>query len=511
MSVGFTWNEGPVVYAGALLAWVLGLYVLTRGGFRPIPLLAAASTFSLVVYQLGQALGTLAPSPQEWIGWAQRTWWAAAIDPALWLVLALALSADEAPDRFRPALVRLEWGAGGVALLLSLLFAGLGAATDLVVRWDLASINLHPPFLPPGPLFVVYQAYVLGCLTLAALLLLFLWRASPGGSPLRTRFGWLLDSALLFLLAGVYVTAASSYFDFSGLPGQMLLSAGLVIMAWNVARYGALLAGETVQADLLAFGLATTTVVAGYAVLAWLFLPHDFHWIELVLPGLLVLVATHVLADRQNVLLDSVIFGRRATDLRARLRDLADRVVRQPDPVSALVEVREAVAALLHEQTHGREPSAASFRAPLAGEVPPAGPRAPAELRMLVEGALRHLNDLPTLSEHPLLDRLPGQEKDTSALERARHLRGQLEAAVARLQPAGARPSPGSPAGPGGWLHYIVLHEAYVEGRPNKQVMQRYQLSESTFHRARRRAIDALADDLCDRWQARPPHPGSVS
>ena len=47
----------------------------------------------------------------------------------------------------------------------------------------------------------------------------------------------------------------------------------------------------------------------------------------------------------------------------------------------------------------------------------------------------------------------------------------------------------------GGWLHYLVLREAYVDGRPNKQIMQRYALSEGTFHRARRRAIDAVASD----------------
>jgi hypothetical protein len=71
--------------------------------------------------------------------------------------------------------------------------------------------------------------------------------------------------------------------------------------------------------------------------------------------------------------------------------------------------------------------------------------------------------------------------------------------AIERLRPPGARPMPGSSAGPGAWLHYLTLHEAYVEGRPNKQIMQRYYLSEGTFHRSRRRAIDAVAMDLSER------------
>ena len=83
-------------------------------------------------------------------------------------------------------------------------------------------------------------------------------------------------------------------------------------------------------------------------------------------------------------------------------------------------------------------------------------------------------------------------------LERAIRLRHELDEAIERLRPPGARPSPGSSV-IGGWLHYLVLKEAYVDGRPNKQIMQRYALSEGTFHRARRRAIDAIASDLASR------------
>jgi hypothetical protein len=79
-------------------------------------------------------------------------------------------------------------------------------------------------------------------------------------------------------------------------------------------------------------------------------------------------------------------------------------------------------------------------------------------------------------------------------------LRNELDQAIERLRPAGARPAPGTSA-IGGWLHYLVLKEAYVDGRPNKQIMQRYLLSEGTFHRARRSAIDAIAGDLAERTQ----------
>jgi hypothetical protein len=124
----------------------------------------------------------------------------------------------------------------------------------------------------------------------------------------------------------------------------------------------------------------------------------------------------------------------------------------------------------------------------------------PAELRTVVEGALRHLNDMPTLSQHPLLGRTPSTAgSNRPAAEAATLLRGDLVQAIERLRPSTPRPSPGNSNGPGGWLHFLVLYEAYVEGRPNKQIMQRYYLSEGTFHRARRGAIDTLARDLAQR------------
>jgi hypothetical protein len=180
------------------------------------------------------------------------------------------------------------------------------------------------------------------------------------------------------------------------------------------------------------------------------------------------------------VVLDRLVFGSQATGLRARLREVADRVVRQPDPVTALADVRQSVADLARAES-----------------VP--------DLRLLVEGALRQANDLPALSRHPLLETLvPAGQGTRSSLERAAVLRAELEAAIARLRPPGPRPALGGAAGPGGWLHYLVLHEAYLEVRPNKQIMQRYAVSESTFHRARRRAIDAVAEDFAERLQQAP-------
>ncbi len=492
------WDAGTLLAAGTVLVWALVLFVGTRGVLRRIPLLAALAMSALVVYLLGQALAALAPSQSLWATWSRRTWWGVAFAPAFWLAVTLALAAAEGPEERQPALQRLYRLGVPVALLLAGLFAIVGTATGLVHRWNAPPVTSHWAIFgsvltsrvsPAGALFPAYQAFLLLCAGGAALTVAALWWLAPAGSPLRTRFRWLLCSAVTFLVAAGYLSIASIGLGLPVLPGQLLLIAGMAIMGWNVARYGALLAGEVVTGDFLAFSLATLAVVVLYSGVLLLLAPASFSWLERVLLALLLIMASHAIAQRPIGPLDRLLYGRVVGTLRDQLRRLALGVGRQPDPVAALAEVRERVDALVREQG-ASEPGTPG---------PGAAPAAPAGFRVLVEGALRHLNDLPALSQHPLLYLLPATAPgEGTPLERAARLRREQEQAIGRLRPSGTgrAPAPGSATGPGGWLHYLVLHEAYVEGRPNKQIMQRYCLSEGTFHRARRRAIDALAADL---------------
>jgi len=241
-----------------------------------------------------------------------------------------------------------------------------------------------------------------------------------------------------------------------------------------MARYGALVAGEQVLGDFVAYAATMLAILVVYGGLLLILAP-SYGWLERGLPLLLLVMTTHVVVNTRGDVLDRLFNAPLLGSLSGQLRDLGNRVVRQPDELSALADVRETVDQILRE------------RAPET------------DLRLPVEGALRHLNDLPTLAQHPLLVEAPWlTEASGTPLERAAQLRNALDLAIERLRPSGARPSPGSSV-VGGWLHYLVLKEAYVDGRPNKQIMQRYALSEGTFHRARRRAIDALAGDVASR------------
>src|ERR1044071_6207306 len=94
-----------------------------------------------------------------------------------------------------------------------------GVSSEVVLRWGqaaplLAPIAIGPDAIPwhvpPGPLFVGYQLYLLATLSAAAGVLAWLWRLHPRGTPLHARFGGLLLSSVLFLLGGAYLALASA-------------------------------------------------------------------------------------------------------------------------------------------------------------------------------------------------------------------------------------------------------------------------------------------------------------
>jgi hypothetical protein len=493
---------GVVLGSGAVLVWALALYVGSRAPSRRAPLLAALAMLCLAAYFTGEALGAFAPDPSSWSIWLRRTWWATSLAAPAWLALTLALAADEGPEPLASRIRRVFLPVAVAAFFIGAVFGLVGTSTLLVQDWSApfvigaaaADADLYQGLRhhPRGPLLAPYQVFVLVCLVWSAVNLVLLWRRSPPGAPLRARFAWLSASAVIFVLGGVWIVIGSGGYMLVGLPGQALLITGMVILGWNMARYGALLAGERVQSDFLAFAATMLAIVGVYGAILLTLAP-DYGWLERGLPLLLVIMTTHLLVDTRGHALDRVLYAPLLGTLRGQLRELGNRVVRQPDPLSALVDVRETVDQILRDRA--AEASVASG-VPLAEEPSPDGNT---ELRVLVEGALRHLNDLPGLSQHPLLSELPVvAEMPGTPLERAAGLRQELEQSIERLRPGGARPSPGSSA-LGGWLHYLILKEAYADGRLNKQIMQRYALSEGTFHRARRRAIDAVAADLAQR------------
>lgn len=105
-----------------------------------------------------------------------------------------------------------------------------------------------------------------------------------------------------------------------------------------------------------------------------------------------------------------------------------------------------------------------------------------------VEDGLRHYSDYIALGQSQLADW--AGIKAQSHVERGKQLQRFLDEAMESFRPAGSRPPEPLPRV---WYSYVVLHDAYVEGVPNREIMARLYISEGTFNRTRRNALRGLA------------------
>ena len=117
-----------------------------------------------------------------------------------------------------------------------------------------------------------------------------------------------------------------------------------------------------------------------------------------------------------------------------------------------------------------------------------------AEFIKIVEEALRHLPDTIALGQSHLADKM-GIQAGTH-IERGKQLQQLLMDSIELLKPAEKRPPEPLPRI---WYNHAVLHDAYVEGVPNREIMARLYISEGTFNRTRRNAIRGLARLLMEK------------
>ena len=114
----------------------------------------------------------------------------------------------------------------------------------------------------------------------------------------------------------------------------------------------------------------------------------------------------------------------------------------------------------------------------------------------MVEDCLRRFQDSLQLGQSPLVDYV-GLKGESEAV-RGKQLQQLLHNAIDSLRPAGMRPVGALPRA---WFNYAVLHDAYVVGIPNREVMARLHISEGTFNRTRRIALRGVAMCLIEGMQ----------
>ncbi len=119
-----------------------------------------------------------------------------------------------------------------------------------------------------------------------------------------------------------------------------------------------------------------------------------------------------------------------------------------------------------------------------------------------VELALRNLHNYAYLADSPLsqlqsvcrrLDRL--EKRSDTHVDRGRAVSEALYEAVQLLKPS-PEDVPSPP--PRTCYPYLILWDAYVEGRPNLEIMSRLYISEGTFNRTRKAAIGSVARILAE-------------
>jgi hypothetical protein len=484
----FNWSTTPT-FAAALLFWLLATYVLTRSRREAVSVAAFVALASTAAYLLGEAMEANAPSPEAWRSWARGLRWGAPLSGAGWYWMTALFLREAGAPVVRRYLRRVGYPLGVALLVVGVLFAAAIYVDDWLWQWsaephdegDAASYLRF--YAPAGELYPAFIQYV-AVAVLGAAVNLGVARWAPGSEDGRRRVSWLLLSLALFIpevgsILGYqwFRVALPTWFN------HLCLAVAMALMATSVTAYHHLRHGQTIRADLLYFIAAWAVACVGFAPIFLLVGGgYSFHVLGLLSVTLALLILAHAVADPVRRDLDRLFFGRDVQRLRSSLSSVVQD--------AALAQDHNFGTLLGQAQTELREVSI-DHQARLTQE------------------ALRRLNTPAGLADCALAEQLPrtlvemlrrdpaaiaaneGKLTEPTPLERARALRSALIQAVERLKPADDG-DPGAPTA----LQYHILHEAYVLGRPNKQIMVRRGISESTFHRNRRDAIAVLSREL---------------
>jgi hypothetical protein len=91
---------------------------------------------------------------------------------------------------------------------------------------------------------------------------------------------------------------------------------------------------------------------------------------------------------------------------------------------------------------------------------------------------------------------LRGRDGTITLLDRGQTVRDVLLRTLERLRPPGPEPRGDSAASLREWHAYLILRGSYVDGVPNRDMMNRLYISEGTYNRTRRQALRGLARAL---------------
>ena len=241
----------------SLLCVWFGLYIYTRNRDS---ILSRTICFALVIfsiYPLGNGLMAVAQSSQE-TNWAKSiTWWASPIAAALWLNVAVLLTANGIENKFVQIMKFVRWGILGVGILLGY----LGVTTEFL--YDFSSTRpasyeegfMYGRYLIPTgqePLDI-FDIYLFSTLTLAMIMMIFRWLGNKRSDHReKTTFRLYTILSIFVFLAGVsnVVTYALRIYWATFFTDLIFFSVP-IILAWVVSRETSISAKEKQGQDFL--------------------------------------------------------------------------------------------------------------------------------------------------------------------------------------------------------------------------------------------------------------------
>ncbi len=163
--------------------------------------------------------------------------------------------------------------------------------------------------------------------------------------------------------------------------------------------------------------------------------------------------------------------------------------------VERLLEASDQIADLIRDVQ--RESERLAHLAEMAQALPPKPDLESGIPARTVEEALRNLYDYTYLADSPLskLKQVHREGSGSTHLDRGKMVYQTILHALEKLRPPGE--SPREPI-PRQWYPYLILYNAYLENKPNNEIMMRLYISEGTFNRTRRAAIRSLARALSE-------------
>jgi hypothetical protein len=119
--------------------------------------------------------------------------------------------------------------------------------------------------------------------------------------------------------------------------------------------------------------------------------------------------------------------------------------------------------------------------------------RSDPKIEAIVEDGFRNIHDFSKLGSSPLVDLLGISGK--SHIDCGKQVQQQLIKILEKLRPFGDKPPEPMTRE---WYCYTILHEAYLEDTPTRDIMSKLYISEGTYYRTRRKALRMISRELME-------------